>query len=296
MNDRPPPIGLRVEGRLDTERRRDGDRRGRGCSPADGVADQTPLVLIRGEEVGLPEVGGDVHRAPRGRLVEDDERPLHRRTQSPSQLRRAGRDVDIRHPPDVLEPIGAAAIVRSHDSVVADRMEIGPRNPEIELRPLRVIRPPRGEVLSSPVVSPENVGEREVFATVTELVTDRALVHRYQSPACLDERADGGRRLVAQAGGIGKNEDAILLQRLGILEVGLDDDVEGEVILHHRPEDTDRRFHVGRHPPLTGLELSDVGSVDTAADPGAERHLGAGSGEAVEESAALADEHRRPLQ
>ena len=47
-------------------------------------------------------------------------------------------------------------------------------------------------------------------------------MQRHQSTAGIHERADGGRRLVAQTGGIGEDENLVLLQRLGIFEVGLD--------------------------------------------------------------------------
>ena len=68
------------------------------------------------------------------------------------------------------------------------------------------------------------------------------------------------------------------------------------MVFHQGAENADGRFHVRGHPPLAGDELAPVGRIDAAADPRAQRHLGACAGESVEQPAALADQHRRPLE
>ena len=121
-------------------------------------------------------------------------------------------------------------------------------------------------------------------------------MHGYETTARFHKGADRFVRFCAQARGVRQDEHFVLAQRVGVFHVGLDDDVERQMIFHHRAENADGGFHVRGHPVFVGRERADVRRIDAAADPRTKRHLGARAGQAVKQAAAFADEHRGPLE
>ena len=138
----PASVVLGVKRGLHAERGGNLDGRlTRSGGPADRVADEAALIVIRRDEICLPDVRREIRGAASVRLIEHDERPLGRHAQATAQFHCAGDDFDVGHPANVLQAIGAAAVVRPHHGIVADRMQIGAGDAEIEFGPLRIIRP-----------------------------------------------------------------------------------------------------------------------------------------------------------
>ena len=123
------PLVLRVKRRLHAKRCVDLEPAAclRPAAHRTALLINLALILIRRDEIGLPDVLGEIDRPPWPGLIEHHERPLRRQAQPPAQLGRAGRHFDIGHPADVLQPVRAAAVIRADHPVVADRVQVRPR-------------------------------------------------------------------------------------------------------------------------------------------------------------------------
>ena len=130
--------------------------------------------------------------------------------QPPAQLDRPGRRLDIGHPADVLQTVGAAAVVGTYHRVIRDRVQVGLRDADVDLGPLGIVRPPRRKVFGPFELSAINVRQPEIGAAVAKLVAKRALVHGHQASPAFDEGSDRVEGLRAQAGGIGQNQHLVL--------------------------------------------------------------------------------------
>src|SRR6266568_5472163 len=147
VNERSMGIFLGIEGGLDTERGIDGDGWFVGVGGvADGVGDETTLVLVWRNEIRLADVGGDIDTSAFVGIVKNYEWPFFGNGKAAAKFGCAGRRLDVSHPADVLEAVGAAAVVAADDRVVGNGMEIGAGNAEIDFGSLWIVGPASGEI------------------------------------------------------------------------------------------------------------------------------------------------------